>query len=281
MPLLINGEVVPDRVLEREVLRLSSGLEMDAPLASAIDPSHLRSAALRNVVARTLLLQMAAARKLHLSGEEVDAERARRWGSSTNTICGSGVTESIQEDLMAERISAELTRHVPRPSRAQAEAHYRSHQSAFHLPEAVLAAHILRNVSSPGQMADAEAALQEAERELARGRAFDRVAERYSDCKGVGGSVGWVTRGSMVPEFEDVIFKLSPGRYSGIFRTVFGLHIAIVTRRRKEGIRPFEEVRFEIAKRLHAEQRQRVLNDTVARLEEQSEIRFTEDIPRA
>ena len=249
---------------------------MNAPHAGAIDVSHLRAAALRNVVARTLLLQTAADRGMSLSDDEIAAERGRRWGGSTNTVCGSGVSDAIAADLLLERISAELTRHVPRPSRAQVEAYYRSNQPAYRLPEAVQAAHIIRNATSPEQEAEAEQALREAEAELAKGRPFEKVANRWSDCKGVDGSVGWVTRGLMVQEFEDVVFRLAPGERSGIFRTVFGLHIARVTRKRKEGVRPFEEVRFEIAKRLQAGQRQRVLLEAVADLEARSDIRFTE-----
>ena len=281
MPLVVNGEAIPDRVLEREFLRLSSGLEMDAPHAGAMDPSHLRAAAVRNVVARTLLLQTAAARKLRVSNEEVNAERGRRWGGSTNTTCGSGVTKAIAEDLLLERISADLTRHVPRPSRAQAEIFYRRNQHLYRLAEAVQAAHIVRNVTSSEELLAADVILREAEAELAKGKAFEQVANRYSDCKGVGGSVGWVVRGRMVPEFEDVVFGLLPGQRSGIFRTIFGLHIATSVRRRKEGVRPFDEVRLEIAKRLFAEHRQQALNAAVASLEAESDIRFTEESTHA
>ena len=42
MPLIINGETVPDSVLEHELLHLSSGLEMGAPHAGGVDPVALR-----------------------------------------------------------------------------------------------------------------------------------------------------------------------------------------------------------------------------------------------
>ncbi|MGI4756433.1 MAG: peptidylprolyl isomerase [Janthinobacterium lividum] len=279
MALTVNGKVIPDRLLDREVLRLSAGLEMDAPHASGLDPEQVRSAALQNVVTRTLLLQAGDARKLRISSAEIDAERARRWGSANNSVCGADVTESIAEDLLVQKATDDLTRHVPRPARAQAEAFYRQHQQMYYLPEAVEAAHIIRNANSADEEAAAEAVMKQAEVELQQGKPFHQVANRYSDCKGVGGAVGWVVREQTVQEFEDVVFALQPGQRSGIFRTVFGLHIATVSRKRRAGVRPFDEVRLEVANRMFADARRRTLADAVARLRAESDVRFIEETP--
>lgn len=276
MPLLINGETVPDSVLERELLRISAGLEMDAPHAGGADPALLRSRAMRNVVGRTLLLQAAAARKLRVSATEVEAERRRQWGSTSNSVCGTGVIEAIAQDLLLARVQADLTKHVPRPARAAVEAHYRTFYYRYHQPEAVEAAHIFCASTTSEDGTRAKAALLEAEAELQRGKPFAQVANRYSDCKGVGGSVGWVTRGTMVLEFEDVVFGLRPGARSPIFRSVFGLHIAMVKRHRAEGYRALDEVRLQIAGELFAAAREQELHLQLARLEAQSDIRFVE-----
>ena len=276
MPLVINGEVVSDSVLEREVLRLSSGLQMDAPHAGGTDPAQLRSRALRNVVRRTLLLQAAAARGLRVGAAEVEAARRRRWGSTGNSICGTAVTEAMEQDLLLARVQAELTKHVPRPARAAVEAFYRQNQQQYHQPEAIEAAHIFRACSTPEESSAAEASLQEAEAELQRGKAFAQVADRYSDCKGVGGSVGWVTRGTMVPEFEDAAFALQPGARSPVFRSVFGLHIVTVKRRRSAGLRALNDVRLQIAAALFAAAREQELNRQLVQMERGSEIRLVE-----
>lgn len=143
MPLIVNGQVVPEQVLQDELLHLSAGLGMDAPQAGAIDPEHLKSAALRNVVRRVLLLQAAAAEGLAVSDAEVEAERARRWASTNSTFCGTGVRDSIAGDLLVERMSALLTRHVPRPSRADCEVFYKFNRQLYFQPEAVHAAHVV------------------------------------------------------------------------------------------------------------------------------------------
>ncbi|KAL5039002.1 Peptidyl-prolyl cis-trans isomerase pin4, variant 2 [Batrachochytrium dendrobatidis] len=46
---------------------------------------------------------------------------------------------------------------------------------------------------------------------LKSGQRFDKVAEQYSEDKAkAGGSLGWMTRGSMVGVFQDAAFLLVP-----------------------------------------------------------------------
>ncbi|KNE54370.1 hypothetical protein AMAG_00347 [Allomyces macrogynus ATCC 38327] len=68
---------------------------------------------------------------------------------------------------------------------------------------------------------------------------FDKVAEKYSEDKArSGGSLGWMTRGSMVGEFQDAAFKLTPSTVGNpIFtnppvKTKFGYHIIMVEERK-------------------------------------------------
>ncbi len=63
---------------------------------------------------------------------------------------------------------------------------------------------------------------------------FGSLARAYSSDPGSrdqDGSLGWVRRGRLVPEFERVAFRIQPGRISDPVRTVFGYHIILVDRR--------------------------------------------------
>ena len=277
MALTINGEHVPDRTLDRELMRLSAGLEMDAPEAGGIDPNQLRSLALRNVIDRTLLLQAAAERNLRVTADEVAAELSRRWDVRRDSVCDPGAMELLREDLLLQRMRTELTRHVPRPGRPAVEAFYQANAQHYRVREAVEAAHIQCSISVDTDEVAAHDRIAAAQAELQRGKRFAQVAEAYSDCKGVAGSVGWVTRGAMVPEFEDVVFLLKPGEQSPIFRTVFGWHIATVLQKRAEGILPFREVHLSIAKAMLDDARLHHLRVVLEQWKRQSDIRFTED----
>lgn len=66
---------------------------------------------------------------------------------------------------------------------------------------------------------------------------FKIAAEFYSEDPGskkLGGDFGWVTRGTFVPEFDAVAFKIPLNQVSDVFETQFGYHITIIEERRGE-----------------------------------------------
>ena len=68
--------------------------------------------------------------------------------------------------------------------------------------------------------------------EIRRGGDFEQIAKRESmdPSASQGGDLGWNRRGSMVPEFERVMFSLPPGVVSNVVETPFGFHIIRVDR---------------------------------------------------
>eukprot|EP00842_Homolaphlyctis_polyrhiza_P000938 jgi/Hompol1/1845/HPOL_002776-RA len=74
---------------------------------------------------------------------------------------------------------------------------------------------------------------------LQSGTRFDKVAEQYSEDKAkAGGSLGWMTRGSMVGAFQDAAFALAPSTLdkpvytNPPVKTNFGYHIIMVEERK-------------------------------------------------
>jgi peptidyl-prolyl cis-trans isomerase SurA len=69
---------------------------------------------------------------------------------------------------------------------------------------------------------------------LRDGADFDLLARQFSDDPGSreqGGNLGWVRRGMLVSEFENVAFRIRPGTISEPVQSVFGFHIIRVDRR--------------------------------------------------
>jgi peptidyl-prolyl cis-trans isomerase SurA len=66
-----------------------------------------------------------------------------------------------------------------------------------------------------------------------KGADFEQIAKRESQdpaSKETGGDLGWNRRGTMVPEFDQMMFRLAPGAVSPIVETVFGFHLIKVDR---------------------------------------------------
>ena len=71
------------------------------------------------------------------------------------------------------------------------------------------------------------------------GEDFSELASLYSDDANSalnGGELGFMKRGTLVPEFEEAAYSLSPGDISEIVRTEFGYHIIKLIERRGERI---------------------------------------------
>lgn len=88
---------------------------------------------------------------------------------------------------------------------------------------------------------------------LARERSTD------SDTAPNGGDLGWLPRGYMPPEFDDVAFALQPGEVGGPVQTIYGWHIIKVLERdpdRPVSIRMLEALRGQAFSRWLDEQRQ-------------------------
>jgi len=70
--------------------------------------------------------------------------------------------------------------------------------------------------------------IQEAYMELQSGKSFDNVALKYSADPSVAqnkGNLGYITVFTLPYQFENVIYKLSPGKFSAPFRSNSGYHI--------------------------------------------------------
>jgi peptidyl-prolyl cis-trans isomerase D len=138
---------------------------------------------------------------------------------------------------------------VPEDALRQA---YAQQQERFRTPERARVRHILiktidRPASEiPGLQKKAEALLAK----LKAGADFAELAKQNSEDPGSaqkGGDLDWITRGQTVPEFEQAAFTLKVKELSGLIKTQYGFHIIQVLDRQPARLRPFEEVRAELA----------------------------------
>jgi hypothetical protein len=264
MALRVNGELVSDERFYREFLSLTGGLTpQQVEQRSVADFRQAQQLTERNVLRAVLLRQFALAEGLTVTDAEIEEERRALWRSTANQSCGTGITEEMTERAAIRRAERHLTRHVPRPSRQEVQRIYQDNPSMFHQPERWLVSQIVRLAEGEEERQAAREALAPALDELRRGKPFAVTAERYSDCKGGGGTLGWLMRGDTVPEFEENVFLLNRRRVSDIFETTFGLHIAIVQDYKPAGLQPLDEIRLELARRIFDDRRQSVLDQAL------------------
>ncbi len=114
---------------------------------------------------------------------------------------------------------------------AAVKAYYEEHKEDYKTPEK-LQLEMVQFDKTP-QGSDLTHAAQKAQaiyQELKKGAEFGALVVKYSDdlsTRDKGGNLGLVKRGSMKPEFENVLFMLDSAEYSEPFHTPYGWHIVI------------------------------------------------------
>jgi peptidyl-prolyl cis-trans isomerase D len=125
----------------------------------------------------------------------------------------------------------------------------------FRMPERVKARHILIKTQGKSD-AEKKAALAKAQdilKQLKAGADFNQLAMKNSEDTSnapKGGDLGWFVRGQMVPEFDKAAFAMKQGDLSDIVNTDFGYHIIKIDEKENARVKPFEEVKADLAAQL-------------------------------
>jgi len=129
---------------------------------------------------------------------------------------------------------------------------YLASQDRYRTEERVRARHILlKTMDKPAEeIPKLEARAKDLLKQLKGGADFAALAKQHSEDPGSaakGGDLDWVTRGQMVPEFEKTAFSLKPKEISDVVKTQYGFHIVQVLEKQDARLKPFEEVKAELA----------------------------------
>ncbi len=153
----------------------------------------------------------------------------------------------------------------------QLRHYYDRNKDQFRTPERVHVRHILLKTTdkAPAQVGAIEAKAQDLLKQLKAGANFAELATKYSEDPGSaakGGDLGWIVRDQTVKAFENAAFSLKPNELSGVIKTEYGFHILQVLEKQDARLKPFEEVKDQIAQ----EQKKALSYDTMQKLADQA-----------
>lgn len=143
--------------------------------------------------------------------------------------------------------------------------YYLKHSDLFSEPEKRNIRHIVVKTLEQAEGLRAKLDAVEDFATLAKEHNIDGTKDR-------GGELGWVTKGVMVPEFEQVAFSLPKGKVSDPAKTPFGWHLI-----RVEDIQaPMQKGFGEVKKQVKAMADQEVLNSLETRLWDSYQVNIIE-----
>jgi len=219
--LALDGMLVSAKEVDEEYRRKNEKLKVDYVL---IDPIALQNAAV-------------------VTDQEIQAHYEKN-----KTMFQTPEKRAFDLVVVDEaKIAAAMT--IPDEELRQA---YEAARDRYRLPERVKVRHILLKTTGnpkeehPKIKARAEGLLKQ----IRGGADFAELAKKNSEDPGSapkGGDLDWIIRGQSVKKFEEAAFTLKPKETSGVIETEIGYHILQVMEKENARMRPFAEVKDELA----------------------------------
>ena len=185
-------------------------------------------------------------KKQYFSGSQAKFEKGLKDQGYTKAT----LEEDIRSQLLTEGIYKKVTTDA-KVTDADLKSYYEKNRSNYTVPESRSVRHILVKTK-----ADAD----RIRTQLVNGGDFAALAKANSEDPGSaiqGGDLGYFSPGQMVPQFNDVAFKLAPGAVSDLVETQFGFHIIKVVDKQAGRTVTLDEVKPQLTQFLESQNRQR------------------------
>ena len=201
--------------------------------------------------------------------EQLIYKEALKRGIGRDTEVKELVDEAKRKIIIAKLMEVEVKKSAVNEEKIK--EFYGLHKTDFVTPLKLRASHI---------MVDTEAEAGEVLQKLKDGGDFAQLAKQYSKdpSKDRGGDIGYFIKGQLMPEIEDVCFKLQVGQTSDMIKTKFGYHIVKLTDRIEPRTVELSEVRDAIEKELKDRAQQKTLDDLVKILRTKAHVKINEKL---
>ncbi len=158
---------------------------------------------------------------------------------------------SLKQQITFSKVLNAKVRSRIKVNEKEVESYYSKNKKKFLKPAEIKAYHIIFVVNNKEDKVKTTKQKKKALHVLKLARKsdnFEDLAKTYSEgpSKDVGGDLGWVKKGTMIPSFEKAAFSLRKGEISGLVKTDYGYHIIKVVDRRESKNRTLYEARDEI-----------------------------------
>jgi len=126
---------------------------------------------------------------------------------------------------------------------------------------------------------ESEEEAQDILEQLKAGGDFSEIAKEKSTGPSAaqGGDLGYLTKGTIIPEIEEVVFALEVEELSEVVKTDFGFHILKITEKKPETVKALEEVKEEIIQTLLPTKQKEAFDNLLEELKGKVEIEINEE----
>lgn len=184
----------------------------------------------------------------------------------------------LTQALLEETVNKNIT-----ITDGEIKQYYDSNKSEFQVPERVKASHILIAVpadASKSVKEEKKARAEEIRARITKGEDFAELAKQYSDdaaTKKRGGMIGFFSKGSKEPAFEEAVSKLKKDEVSSPVLTGKGYHIIKLLETKAAETKSLEESQNRIRSKLEQKKRNETIEALLNDIRERTEVVIYED----
>ena len=282
MAVLVNGEKIEDSEIKKEAERLRPQYEKTFQLMDENErEAQLIEWSKENLIEKTLLHQDIRKSDSKISNEKLESvlDNLKKECKDTKELYkefdvedDENLKERLELIIQIRQKFEELHQEAPDPSIADIKKYYNENQENFRQKERIRVAHIVKYFGWKSNETIAYQEISKAFEELQNGVSFELLVDKYTDCSDSGGDLGYISKGEMVEEFEDVVFNLGIRQVSSIFRTRYGYHIAKVYDKKASFIPELDKVKDQIINILKNQLQNKVVYDYLDSLKSKATI---------
>jgi len=266
---IVNDAIILASELETRLLPVrGEAMQITDPKERERRLSKLTSQVLDEMVNEELMVQAAEAAKIEVEASEVqaamdevkannnldDAGLAQVLASQGYTV--SNYKHDLRRQLLRLRAVNQLVAPKVQVTEEDVQARYNQMKRRSEAVSAVALSHLLFRLPehpTEQQLAEAKAKAARAIERLNAKEDFAKVATELSEdesTKGTGGQLGWFQRGSINPEWEQIVFSMEKGDVRGPVTGPQGLHVFQVTDVKQSELKPYADMKEQLSRDL-------------------------------
>ncbi len=267
---VVNDDVILKSELNLRIVAAEEELDqLSDPAQIAARRAQISEALVDTMIAEQLIAQQATELKLHVTGQEVDKalEEVRRQ----NKVTAEQLEQALrQEGFTMAQYRSDVKRQILRLkvinvavrsrisiSDEDVKEHYDRTLRQSGAVKEVRAAHIFVEIPENADDAVIKDRMDRAAELTQRARAgedFAKLAKETSEdpaTKDDGGDLGWLGRGMLPKQLDEVVFAMKAGEIRGPLKGETGFHVIKVIETRAGEVQPFEKVKEKLREQLY------------------------------
>ena len=278
--LRVNGELIDPNLLEDAFARIKSEAEARLQVSCCERDPEFMTQAEEEVIDSVLIAQEAETRFPELPSDEIKArfektlQDYRKHGASWDMLEAQreNLLDECEANLRMEKFLDSVLAGKTDVSEGDLQTYYQANQREFRTVAEVRVLHLMKALEKHEDPVLLLEEMGELRETLVEGADFEQIAKAETEKESGEIDLGWITFDRPSNPIESIMFTMRLDEVSPVVAYEQSYHILKVAETKPATLRPFDEVREDIAHRVEFEKRRNALREFASGLREDATV---------